>query len=140
MTVPSRTILFADDDVLTQWIMSDVLSQAGFSVVSACRSDQARALLDGSNEFDLLLADLHLPDSITGHELGDHWRAVCPGRPVIYTGPNTDSQDRGLEQSEYFIEKPLGADKLLRLIDWALEDASLRPFMPAIARRSHHAH
>ena len=31
----SLNILFANDDVLTQWVMADVLAEAGFTVVGA---------------------------------------------------------------------------------------------------------
>lgn len=138
--MPSRNILFADDDVLTQWLMTDVLTQAGFTVVSACRGVEAMALLDSSDEFDLLLTDVDLPDNVNGHELAEHWRTSRPGRPVIYTGVKRGPNYRLLEQHEYFIEKPFGETKLLRLIEWALEDASIRPFLPSLMRRGHHVH
>ena len=32
-----KQVLFADDDVLTQWIMTEVLTGVGYGVVSACR-------------------------------------------------------------------------------------------------------
>ncbi len=140
MSMPSRSILFADDDVLTQWIMTDVLTQAGFTVTSVCRGLEAIELVDTSCGFDLLLTDLDLPDNVTGHELGNHWREVLPGCPVIYTGIKRGHSVRILEQHEYYVEKPFNADRLLRTIDWALEDAVFRPFFPAYARRSQHAH
>ncbi len=140
MTMCSQRILFADDDVLTQWIMTEVLTHAGFSVASACRTTEALDLLNGSAEFDLLLTDLDLPDTVNGHELADHWHRTLPGCPVIYTTTRRGLVVPVLEQHEYVIEKPFGAAKLLRLIDWALEEASFRPFMPACARRGQHVH
>ena len=140
MTMPSRNILFADDDVLTQWTMTEVLLQAGFTVTNACRGIEAVALLDGSEEFDLLLTDVDLPDNVNGHELADRWRQTLPGRPVIYTGVKRGPTFRLLDHHEHFQEKPFSEAKLLRLVEWALEDASFRPFMPSITRRGHHIH
>ena len=139
--MPNRQILLVDDDVLTQWVMTDVLTQAGFAVVNACRESEAIDLLDASAaEFDLLLTDIDLPGSIPGRSLADHWRTMQPGRPVIYTGIQRGSVIRLLEQHEFFIAKPLDAPSLLRLIDWALEDTGLRPILPAIMRRHQHVH
>jgi DNA-binding NtrC family response regulator len=130
MTMPRHLILFADDDVLTQWVMTDVLSQAGFDVISACRGSEATALLGPSHEFDLLLIDVDLPDDGSGHRLVDHWRAAHPGRPVIYTGAGRGAAMRHLGRQEYFIEKPLSPARLLRMIDLALDDAMFRSFVP----------
>ena len=140
MTMPSRSILFADDDVLSQWIMTEVMTRAGFSVVSCCRAAEAVEMLDNTSEYDLLLTDLDLPDNLTGYELGDRWRNVLPGRPVIYTGVKRGPAVRILEQHEYYIEKPFNAERLLRMIDWALEDATFRPAFSGFARRTQHAH
>ncbi len=140
MTMPSRHILFADDDVLTQWIMTDVLTQAGFVVTSACRGVEASRLLDAVSDFDLLLTEVDLPDNVNGHALADLWQTVRPGHPVIYTGAKHGSVVRMLDPHEHFLEKPFDADRLLRLVDWALEDASFRPFIPGGARRGQHVH
>ena len=140
MTMPDRHILFADDDVLTQWIMTDVLTQAGFTVTSACRGVEASALLDGAGDFDLLLTDVDLPDNVNGHALSDLWQATRPGRPVIYTGTTNGPIIRMLGHHEHFLRKPLSPGKLLHLVEWALEDASFRPFLSAGAGRGHHVH
>jgi len=138
--MPPRQILFADDDVLTQWIITDVLSNAGFGVVNACRGAEVMALLDGSNEFDLLLTEMDLPDHIDGRRLADHWATLLPGRPVVYSGRQHASTSRMLRQNEYFIEKPFEAAKLLQLVDWALEDAMIRPIQPAAIGFRPHVH
>lgn len=140
MTMPSRHILFADDDVLTQWIMTDALTEAGFAVTNACRGMEATALLDGAADFDLLLADVDLPDNMNGHALGDLWLATLPGRPLIYTGKSCGPVVRMLGHHEHFLEKPFDIATLLHLVEWALEDASFRPFVPAYARRGQHVH
>jgi two-component system NtrC family sensor kinase len=140
MSMPSRLILFADDDVLTQWIMTDVLSQAGFDVVSACRGSEATELLAQQQAFDLLVTDLDLPDNLSGHQLAEHWRASHPGRPVIYTGTPRRTSMPILARHEYFIEKPLSPARLLRLIDVALDDAMFGAFVPQEARRGAYVH
>ncbi len=140
MTMPSRHILFADDDVLTQWIMTDVLTQAGFAVTNACRGTEAIDLLDDSAAFDLLLTDIDLPENSNGQDLADHWRSALPRRPVIYTGSIASRMPWRLEWHEHFIAKPVGAAMLLRLVDWALEDASFRPMASANSRRGLHVH
>lgn len=136
----SRCILFADDDVLTQWIMTEVLTEAGYDVVSACRGREAIELIDTHAEFDLLIVDMDLPDSLSGHDLAEIWRKTLPGRPVIFTGLKSGASMRLLDYHETFLEKPFSATKLLSAIEAALEDASFRPFLPGLSRRSHHVH
>lgn len=136
----SRQILLADDDVLTQWIMTEVLTQAGFFVVNACRGTEAINMLDDLAEFDLLLTDVDLPGSMTANDLADHWRDTQPGRPVIYTGVQCGPVVRRLEQHEYFMAKPFNAETLLRLIARALEDAGFRRATPSLIRRGQHVH
>ncbi len=135
----NSNVLFANDDVLTQWIMSDVLTEAGFSVVSACRGKQVLQLLSDTSEFDLLLVDVDLAQSAHG-DIGRVWHWTCPGRPLIYTGASRTPLLQPLQPHETFLKTPFSAGSLLRAVDTALEDASFRPMIPASRPATQHVH
>jgi DNA-binding NtrC family response regulator len=134
-------VLFANDDVLTQWVMSEVLTDAGFTVLSACRGAQVIDFLtDAASDFDILLADLDLPDTRSACEIGNLWRRARPGHPVIYTGARRDAPMQPLQFHESFLETPFSPAALLRAIHTAVEEASFRPFVPFMDPRIHHVH
>src|SRR5580704_9988249 len=66
MTRESR-ILLVDDKRLVLNFLVDALEQAGYSVTSTTSGKQALRLLD-QEKFDLLIADLNMPD-MDGFEL-----------------------------------------------------------------------
>ena len=135
-----QTVLFANDDVLTQWVMSEVLTEAGFDVVSACRAEQVVTLLNDAPEFDILLADLTLSDGSGKLDVGCRWRQALPGRPVIYTGPDRVALRRPLRFGESFLVTPFSARALLQTIDRVLEDACFQPLSRAPLQERHHVH
>ena len=136
----SLSVLFANDDVMTQWIMSEVLTGAGFDVVSACRCHEAMDLLRDGPECDVLLADLALSDMAEDHQLARAWQRALPGRPIIYTGPDRGVLRRPLAVNESFLRTPFSASLLLRTVDAALEEACFRPVFPPIADQQRHLH
>jgi CheY-like chemotaxis protein len=135
-----QCILFVDDDVWTQWVMTEVLTQSGYDVVSACRGIEAIALLEDAPAFDLLLTDVDLPDSVSAAELCEHWHHALPDCPIVYMGTANGRMSGLLNPHETFLQKPFGADRLLETIDAVLEDAYFKPFLPPMARRIHHVH
>ena len=135
----SVSVLFANDDVLTQWVMTEVLSEVGFSVVSACRGKQVVDLLSDSPEFDVLLIDLNLSDNCLV-EIGNLWHCARQGRPVIYTGASREALLRPLQFHESFLKSPFSAASLLRVMDAALDDAAYRPLLPMMSGHIHHVH
>ena len=136
----SLNILFANDDVLTQWVFTDVLAGAGFTVVSACRAQQVIELLRDDPDFDVLLLDTALLQSQLGEDVGQLWREVLPGRPVIYTGPEYNAIRCHLSRGESFLREPFAAGTLLRRIDTALARSCFRPVSPSVFRQTHHVH
>ena len=136
----SCNILFANDDVLTQWVMVEVLTGAGFTVSSACRGQQVMDMLSDAPDFDIMLIDTALPDSPGGDDVIQRWRNALPGRPIIHTGARRNSLGRPLLANESFLQMPFSAGSLLRIIDAALEEACFRPFLPATIRPNHHVH
>ncbi len=133
------SILFANDDVLTQWIMTEVLSQSGYAVTSVCRCEDAIELLQDAADFDLLLADLELPDTLGGSGLLAQWRKALPGRPVIFTSALAGPL-RCLERHEHLMQRPFGAARLLQMIESAVEEALLQPIHAGPPRGIQHVH
>ena len=133
-------ILFANDDVLTQWVMTEVLQAAGFTVTNACRGSEVAGLLDGGADFDVLLADLDLTDVPPGMDIGERWRRAMPGRPAVFTGESRSVLMRPLQFQEAFLLHPFTATALLRTLDTVLEDARFGPLLPVVASRIHHVH
>lgn len=134
------SVLFANDDVLTQWEMTEAMVGAGFNVVGACRAKQVSDALCGNPDFDVLLLDLDLPEMASSYELGHAWRRALPGKPIIYTGTSRHSLMQPLLAHETFLKTPFDAGSLLQAIDVALEDASFKPMIPTQSRQIHHVH
>ena len=135
-----RSILFADDDVITQWTMTDLLTEAGFEVSSVCRGSEALALIERDAEFDLLLTEIDLPDGCDGLRVARHWRERLINRPVIFLGMSGCIPLGYLGSQDIFFEKPFDSRRLLRSIVTAIDDAQYRPLSPAASWPSHHSH
>ena len=121
-----RSILFVDDDVMTQWTMTDVLTNAGFDVTSACRGQEAMAQITRDADFDALLTEIDLPDGVSGLQLVQRWRDRLGPRPVILIGANGCVPPGLLGLREIFVEKPFAPDQLLESILAAIDEANYR--------------
>ena len=133
----SRTILFVDDDALTQWVMADALTEAGCEVTSACRGMEACRLIEEAHGFDVLITDIDLPDVLTGTDLARVWHGASPNRPVLYIGSVNHPAVRHLERHETFLAKPFTPDMLLDAVQQVLEDAAYGRPRAAGARVCH---
>ena len=121
----SRTVLLVDDDVITQWVMAEALTEAGCDVVSACRGAEASTLLTEHNGYDLLVTDIDLPDGLTGIDLAHLWRQAMPGRPILFIATKRQAAVQHLGQNEWFLAKPFTPDMLLDAVELALHEATV---------------
>ncbi len=135
-----RSILFVDDDVMTQWTMTDVLTDAGFDVSSVCRGADALALMGRDAEFDVLLTELDLPDGLTGLQLAYQWRQRLSNRPVIFIGGAGSFPLGQLGTGDMFFEKPFHTGRLLEAIVTAIDDARYRPLLRTPCWPVHQVH
>jgi len=76
-------IMIVDDDPLVQMNYQDILTDAGFNVISADSLAQARRELSGGRSFDLIVCDHDLGDG-KGMALVAYLATLNPITPVIY--------------------------------------------------------
>ena len=129
-TTTGAKILVVEDQQDVLDIITKVLKRAGYDVTSANSGDEARALLDDTTDFALLLTDLVMPGEIQGAELA---RQVCelkPDLPVIFMSGYADSSDMPSEaatpctlQSQH-LTKPVRRNELLEVIETALQQSA----------------
>ncbi|MFK7942906.1 MAG: response regulator [Paracoccaceae bacterium] len=79
-----RKILIVEDEPTLLDAMKSVLQAHGFDVLGAASGNDALALIERGNHFDLLLTDVGLPDGMGGFELVERVRKIWPDIPVIY--------------------------------------------------------
>jgi DNA-binding NtrC family response regulator len=73
---------------------------------------------------DLVIADIYLPDGVTGFELVRHMKAQRPSLPVIYMSgyqPDTFSEGENLTIGINYLSKPFDVLDLLSTTARALE-------------------
>jgi CheY-like chemotaxis protein len=128
-------ILFVDDDVLNQWLLTEGLSALGFEVTGLCRGAEAIAALEDELDFDVLLTDVYMPDGVSGFELADRWRRKCPGRPIIYTSDDPQLAIGHLGSDEGFVRKFASSAAVAEIIIDLLSAAFYRTGRP-VQRRS----
>jgi two-component system, NtrC family, response regulator HydG len=122
-----KTILIADSDKSVTELLELILTDAGFSVLIAHSfADSIRIMKD--RLVDLVITDFRLPDA-SGVDLITHVKSVRPDTEVIVTAAYV-SVDISIDAIKagacYYLEKHYIQDRLLVLVDRALQFAALR--------------
>lgn len=103
------TILVVDDELQVREIMSRVLAECGYEVVTAGDGREALSLFGQGTGIDLVILDIMMP-GMGGKECLAKLRAVDPGvRVLVATGytSNGSAQELILEGALGMVEKPL---------------------------------
>ena len=118
-----ENILVVDDDPKVQAMLSEILTDKGYSV--KCVGDGKNAIAESFNQlFNLALIDIHLPD-MEGTELLTKLRKTEPEMiKIIITGYATldnsiEATNKGVDG---YIVKPFDPKKLTSLIETKLKE------------------
>jgi CheY-like chemotaxis protein len=111
-------VLLVDDDESILDVITQVLQINGFEVFSAANVNQALALI-GSQSFDVLVSDLHMPEFGDGLTVVSAMRHASPKAiTVIFSAfPEMNRAAEALvKQADEVVVKPLGVDNLVTTI------------------------
>jgi len=123
-------ILIVDDEAGIRQTLRSVLEDEGYLVAAAADALSGRALMT-SDEFDLVLLDIWLPDR-DGLELLEELREGDFQTPVILISGhgNVDTAVKAMRiGADDFLEKPLERDRVLLALRNAVERERLRDAM-----------
>ena len=129
----SETVLVVEDEPTVRAVTVRTLRRYGYRVIEAGNGDEALAVdPDQLARIDLLLTDVVMP-RMSGRQLAEQMRTICPGvRVLLVSGYTDDAVARHpmLEEGMEFLQKPftpvLLARKVRELLD-ASAAATLAP-------------
>jgi two-component system cell cycle sensor histidine kinase/response regulator CckA len=121
-------VLVVDDEPGIRAIERRVLESHGYHVVDASGGAEALDLLDSGRDFDLVIADLDMPE-IRGEEMVRRIRVTRPGVKVLYVSGQVDTllDARPLEDTEAFLEKPFTTPGLAQAVSLLLFGSIHKP-------------
>lgn len=112
----AQRILIVDDTTATLGALAELLTVAGYSVLTAASFEEGRRLAD-EGEPDLLLVDVRL-GPYNGLHLVVRERLAHPERPIIMTTGFPDSvlEAEARRYGAEFLEKPIRSAELVAMI------------------------
>jgi CheY-like chemotaxis protein len=112
----SGHVLIVDDELVIRSLLSELLSEDGFTVATA--EDGKRGLeYVNSGQVDLVISDVHMP-IMTGPELVAHLHQIDPNLPVIVlnSNPGHDVSQSMPACATAFLNKPFNLRDLRQTI------------------------
>ena len=122
-------ILVVDDEADIRELVAGILDDEGYAVRTAADSEQALAAIRARKP-SLLILDIWMQGGgLDGLELLDLVKQIDPDLPVIMISGhgNIETAVSAIKRGAYeFLEKPFKSDRLLLVVERALEATSLR--------------
>ncbi|WP_288585925.1 ATP-binding protein, partial [uncultured Methylobacterium sp.] len=113
--VAGETVLIVDDEPTVRMLVSDVLSELGYTAVEATDGAGGLRVLQSDARVDLLVTDVGLPGGMNGRQLADAARASRPGLKVLFITGFAETalfdNDR-IEPGMAVLTKPFAVDVL----------------------------
>jgi len=112
-------VLLVEDEVLIRLVTAEMLRDEGFEVVEAQHGDEACALLDDADDFDVLFTDVRMPGTLDGIDVALHARRRHPAIPVLIASGYAAHLVRRLSMlipAAVFISKPYSLAEVLDVI------------------------
>jgi DNA-binding NtrC family response regulator len=122
-----RIMLLVEDEPFVREATSNILSYAGFAVLTAVDAQQAlRIFFERSGMIDLVMTDMILPGA-TGLQLSHDLHKNSPLLAVLITSGYSEQQLEATAVHTYFLAKPYSMRKLLGKIETILSYESYQP-------------
>ena len=124
----SETVLVAEDEDGVRELLRKVLTEFGYTVLTARHGRDALMVAgDRSDAIDLLVTDVVMPE-MSGRELAETLRDRQPDLKVLYISGYTDDEvvQRGVSGREVaFLRKPFASEELVRRVRGVLDAAAV---------------
>ena len=105
-------VIVVDDEPILRFMFSEVLQDAGYTVLDAPTADEALAMLERGCEARVVVTDVHMPGELNGFELA---KVICRPWPhigvVLVSGRLRPSEDELPDESR-FLSKPVSPESL----------------------------
>jgi PAS domain S-box-containing protein len=79
-----ETVLVVDDEPTVRMLVSEVLTDLGYSAIEAKDGIEALEIVRSSRRIDLLISDIGLPGGLDGRQLGAAARSCRPGLRILF--------------------------------------------------------
>ena len=112
-------VLLVEDELLIRLMTAEMLRDEGFEFVEAQHGDEARALLDDPDNFDVLFTCVRMPGVLDGIDLALHARRRHPAMPVLVASGYAVHLVRRLSMltpAAVFISKPYSLAEVLDVL------------------------
>ena len=116
--VQGEVVLVVEDEQVLRDYITDVLSHAGFSVITADSADEALTLLDQRSDISAVVTDVEMPGRYNGLALA--WQAGAKSRPAIIISGHIVAGEDELPDGTRFVAKPFEPATLLTELREAL--------------------
>jgi len=119
----NRAVLIVEDDVLVRRYVVNQVRSVGYRALDAGNASEAMAIIDASEEIDLLLTDVMMPGSVDGRQLVVEALNRRPSLKVLYTSGYSENamiDDGHVVAGELMLAKPYRKGDLARMIRTAL--------------------
>jgi CheY-like chemotaxis protein len=104
-----------DDEPSIRMLITDVLSDTGYSVLEASDGPAGLRVLQSAARIDLLITDVGLPGGMNGRQVADAARTLRPDLKVLFiTGyaENALMGNGNLEKGMHVLAKPFEVERL----------------------------
>ena len=126
--MPKNRILLVDDNEDVRAVFQEGLESHGFEVVSAASVNEALRLIS-TEDFDVLLSDLHMPDAGDGFTVVSAMRHAHPKAVTLVLSGYPALQEAMsaiLLEADEVLVKPIGLSEITEIIQKKLSDPSSR--------------
>ncbi len=118
--MPNHVVLLVEDDPETLDVMTAVLRDAGYDVLTAAHEEAALAQLAAHARVDVIITDVCYDGGSSGSCMAENVRRLGSTAPIVVTSSDPDAQCMTLGAGAAFLHKPYGRDALLVAVATAL--------------------
>jgi DNA-binding NtrC family response regulator len=79
------TILVVEDDSDVRGLLSEILLDAGYNVITMRTADDALPVIESDRPIDLLFTDILMPGQLNGIDLAKATHRLRPTLPIVFT-------------------------------------------------------
>ncbi len=111
--VAKATVLLVEDEAMIRLLGTEVLEDAGYTVIEAANADEAVALLSQHSEVQLLFSDIDMPGTMDGMALARLVHEKWPGIKLLLTSGKHQVEEAGIPDHGRFLAKPWTLGQLI---------------------------